>query len=50
MLDPAFAAEQTAVFEDDKRHARRITWEAWRRRPAGEKLKERLAGLLRSQL
>ena len=50
VLDPALAAEQTAVFEDDKRHARRITWEAWRRRPAGEKLKERLAGLLRSQL
>ena len=50
VLDPALAAEQTAVFEDDKRHARRITWDAWRRRPAGEKLKEQLAGLIRAQL
>ncbi len=50
VLDSTLAAEQTAVFEEDKRHARRITWEAWRHRPAGEKVKERLAGLLRSQL
>ena len=50
VLDPALAAEQTAVFEANKRLANRITWEAWRHRPAGEKLKERLAGLIRAQL
>jgi cardiolipin synthase A/B len=50
VLDAALAAEQTVIFEEDKRHARRVTLTAWRRRPAGEKLKERLAGLVRSQL
>jgi cardiolipin synthase A/B len=50
VLDAALAAEQAAIFEEDKRHARRVTLAAWRRRPAGEKLKERLAGLVRSQL
>jgi len=50
VLDAKLAAEQTAVFEEDRRHARRMTLEGWRRRPAGERLKEWAAGLLRSQL
>ncbi len=50
VLDRALAAEQAAVFEADKGRSRRITLEMWRRRPAAEKLKERLAGLIRAQL
>ena len=50
VLDPAVAAEQAAVFEADKGRSHRVTLEAWRRRPASEKIKEKLAGLLRSQL
>jgi cardiolipin synthase len=50
ILDAAFAAEQAAVFERDRARARRVTLAAWRARPWREKLQERLAGLLRSQL
>lgn len=50
VLDPEFAAEQVRVFEGDLRRSRRITLEAWRRRPWQEKLKERAAALLRLQL
>jgi len=50
VCDSAFAADLSRAFEDDLRRARPITFEAWRRRPFGEKLKEKLAGLLRSQL
>ncbi len=50
VLDADFAARQVAIFEEDLRHAKRITHEAWKRRPLSEKLMERAAGLLRSQL
>ncbi|RZJ25042.1 MAG: cardiolipin synthase B, partial [Haliea sp.] len=50
IYDPVFAARQTQVFEQDLTHARRITFEEWQNRPLKEKLKERLALLLDSQL
>jgi cardiolipin synthase len=50
ILDAGFAAEQALTFEQDKRQSKRITLEQWRRRPGTEKVKEWLAGLLRSQL
>lgn len=50
VLDDEFAAGQARVFEQDKARSRRITLEAWRARPWREKLRERLAGLLRAQL
>jgi cardiolipin synthase A/B len=50
VFDPAFAARQTAVFEDDLRRARQISYAAWADRPLKEKLQERLALLLGSQL
>jgi cardiolipin synthase len=50
VLDAAFAAEQQRIFEDDKRHARRVTLAEWRERPLSERLSEWLSGLLRTQL
>jgi cardiolipin synthase A/B len=50
VLDPDFAIEQVEVFEADKARARRITLEAWRRRPLRERIFERCAALLQSQL
>lgn len=50
VYDPAFAASETKVFDDDLRHAERITLEAWRDRPLVEKLAEHLSASLRSQL
>jgi cardiolipin synthase len=50
VLDAEFAAEQERIFEQDKRHARRVTLEAWQGRPRSEKLREWLSGLLRAQL
>ena len=50
VLDPDFARGQSEVFERDKARSRRITFEQWKNRPWTEKLKERLAALLRAQL
>jgi cardiolipin synthase len=50
VLDPDLAAELTGHFEDDKVRSHRMTLEAWRRRPWRQKLHERAAELLRSQL
>ena len=50
VLDPAFAATQIAAFERDKARSLEITLQAWEARPWAEKLKERAAALLRSQL
>jgi cardiolipin synthase A/B len=50
VFDKAFAERQTAVFEDDLRRARQMTYAAWADRPLKEKLQERLALLLGSQL
>ena len=50
VYDADFARDQAAAFDDDKGKSRRITLEEWKNRPWTEKLKERAAGLLRSQL
>ena len=50
IYDKAFANEQVAVFEADLAHAKRITYEAWKRRPLLEKLAERVVSVARSQL
>ena len=50
VLDPDFARGQEDTFERDKARSRRVTPEEWRNRPWTEKLKERAAGLLRTQL
>ncbi|NIE67140.1 cardiolipin synthase [Burkholderia sp. Ax-1719] len=50
IYDRGFARQQTAIFDDDIRNARRITLEAWRNRPLPEKLLERTVALLDSQL
>lgn len=50
ILDAAFARRQVEIFEDDLKHARRITLEQWEQRPWSEKLWEHAAGLLGSQL
>jgi cardiolipin synthase len=47
VYDAAFARRMTEVFEDDLRRCKRITFEDWKRRPAGEKVRERLSALLR---
>jgi len=50
VYDETFAARQTRVFEDDLRRSRQISYEEWANRPLKEKLMERLALLLESQL
>jgi cardiolipin synthase len=50
ILDADFAQGQVRMFERDRADSRQITLEAWQRRPAREKLKDWLAGLLRLQL
>lgn len=50
VFDNDFAREQTAVFERDRARSHRVTLSEWEHRPLSEKLLERLAGLLRSQL
>jgi cardiolipin synthase len=48
--DGDFARQQTGIFEEDLRQSRRISYDEWQDRPMGEKLGERLASLLGSQL
>ena len=50
VIDEAFAARQVEVFEQDKSRSRRVTLEEWKARPLSEKLADRAASLLRSQL
>jgi cardiolipin synthase A/B len=50
IYDRDFARRQTAIFDDDVAHAKRITLDEWRRRPLTEKLIERVVALLDSQL
>jgi cardiolipin synthase A/B len=49
-LDAGVAREQSRAFAADLKVSREIPLEAWRTRPLGEKLTERLAELLRNQL
>jgi len=46
----AFAERQIALFNNDLKRSRRITFEEWERRPWTEKLQERIESLLDSQL
>ncbi len=46
----AFAQRQIDIFEDDLKRSRQITYEAWQRRPWGEKLLEHTMTLLRAQM
>ncbi|MDP1954060.1 MAG: phospholipase D-like domain-containing protein [Polaromonas sp.] len=50
VFDTTFAERQTQVFEDDLKRSRRVTYEQWEARPLKEKVMERLALLLGSQL
>jgi cardiolipin synthase len=50
VLDRDFAADQTAMFAADRAKSQQVTLERWRKRPLLVKARERLAGLLRSQL
>jgi cardiolipin synthase len=50
VYDAAFAAAQTAVFEQDLARSRRISLSEWESRPWHEKLVERAASLLSPQL
>ena len=50
IYDAAFAARQTEIFELDLRQSRRISFEEWKSRPLWEKIKERAASLLKTQL
>ncbi len=50
VLDAEFAGGQAKVFEQDKARSRRISLAVWQARPWQEKIKERLAGLVRAQL
>ncbi|SDD17003.1 cardiolipin synthase [Paraburkholderia lycopersici] len=50
IYDRDFARRQTAIFDGDIAHAKRITLDGWRRRPLAEKLLERAVAVLDSQL
>ena len=50
IYDVPFATRQTAVFEDDLKNAQQITHAMWLERPWREKMGERIALLLESQL
>ncbi len=50
IVDAAFAKQQTAVFEADLARSKPISFEQWNNRPLREKLRERLASVIRSQL
>ena len=50
VLDAGFAKQQIAIFEADWRRARPVSYEQWLRRPWQDKLMERLAALLKTQL
>ena len=50
VYDSAFAVRMTATFEDDLKRSRPVTYADWLDRPWTEKLAERLASVLHSQL
>ena len=50
IYDAAFAKEQVAVFEADLAKSKRITLDMWEARPLREKIAEKFASLLDSQL
>ena len=50
VVDAAFAAEQTAIFEADLLKSKPVSLADWQQRPWREKLGDRLASLIASQL
>ena len=50
IIDAAFAARQTEIFEEDLGRSRRVSFAEWRERPLREQLVERFASLDGSQL
>jgi cardiolipin synthase len=50
VLDAAFAREQARVFVEDRARSREVTLEEWERRPFSERVQERFARLVKSQL
>ena len=50
IFDATFAERQTRIFQDDLQRSRQVTFDAWAARPFREKMKERLALILESQL
>ena len=50
VLDQKFAAEHTAIFDEDKSLSRRVTLEDWRNRPWQEKVRGRAWLFMRAQL
>ena len=50
IYDSRFAMEQVAVFEADLAHSRRVSLAEWQNRPLTERLAERAASLIGSQL
>ncbi len=50
VIDAAFAAEQTAIFEADLAKSKPVSLADWRARPWREKLGDHLASLIGSQL
>lgn len=50
VLDSAFAAEQSQIFDDDLTRSKRVSYEEWQNRPLVERLKEHAATLFKSQL
>ena len=50
ILDRRFVTAHGRIFEKDKSYSREITLADWKRRPWGEKVKGRLASILRSQM
>jgi cardiolipin synthase len=50
VLDSSFGAEQARVFAEDRARSRRITLAEWEQRPWTERLQERFATLVKSQL
>ena len=50
IVDATFAGAQTAIFETDLGHSRAVSFAQWSARPFREKLAERFASLIGSQL
>ena len=50
VYDPAFAAQQIAVFEQDLKASRRVSYRQWRDRPLAAKIWEHAAALLGPQI
>jgi cardiolipin synthase len=50
ILDAAFAATHTAIFEEDKRRSREVTYAEWQRRPLRERMRGGAGMILRKQL